>query len=352
MTNRHPIPDEWHGQTATPIDPADAFNGYVAANVVFALDRVGLLEPIGRGESVSVPNLAAILPAGADPPRVIAVLRAAADCGYLKATDGVFTPTEAGRDMARSRGYFTWAVGGYHEVFANAGQLSLGERRYVPGEVHREESMVALGSAQVDQSMFASLLDEVLAGVEFQTLADLGSGNCARVSRVVAARPGTRGVGIDISAPATEMARRDVAAAGLADRVQAVHADVLDIIGAAGRPDGVIGDREVDTVMSFFLLHDLLASRASRSAILPRMREAFPKARTFVFGDTMLRASAESQSRLPVFSIAFELAHALMGIELHTKETYEDLFAAAGMRVGRVEPFSTPQSWLYVLHAD
>ncbi len=104
--------------------------------------------------------------------------------------------------------------------------------------------------------------------------------------------------------------------------------------------------------MCFFLLHDLLADPARRSGILPRMRETFPKAHTFVFGDTMLRSTARSRSHLPIFSLGFELAHAMMGIPLHTKETYEELFAAAGLRVGRVEPFSAPHSWLYVLHGD
>lgn len=352
MTYPQHIPQEWHDKAATPISPVDAFNGYVAANVVFALDRVGLLEAIGRGEKVDGASLAMVLPEGIEEFRVAALLRTAAECGFLEAAGDYFIPTDAGRDMARSRGYFTWAVGGYHDVFANAGRLSTGDRRYEPGDVRRDESMVALGSAQCDQSMFAALLDEVIADVEFETIADLGSGNSARISRVAVARPGTRGIGIDISAPATEMASRNIAAAGLADRVRAVQADVLDVIGAADSSAGMPGDADVDTVMCFFLLHDLLADPARRSGILPRMREAFPKAHTFVFGDTMLRSSARGQSHLPIFSLGFELAHAMMGIPLHTKETYEELFAAAGLSAERVEPFSAPHSWLYVLHGD
>ncbi|MFD0886455.1 hypothetical protein ACFQ08_18075 [Streptosporangium algeriense] len=337
--NKYDIPEQWHGQASTPIAPADAYNGYIAANVIFALDRLGLMERIGRGDRLYTEDYA-------DNGRALALLRAATCCGYLKADDDVYIPTEAGQEIALSRGYFTWAVGGYNEVFANAGQLTGGLRHYDPSDIHREESMVALGSAQCDQAMFAALLDEVLDDVEFGTIADLGSGNSARVSRVVAQRPGTRGMGIDISEPATLMARRDIAAAGLQDRVQAVQADVLDVLDRQRQLE-ITG--EVDTVMSFFLLHDLLADPKTRADIMPRMREAFPNARRFVLGDTMLRDRIDHESMQPIFSVGFELAHAMMGIPLHTRSTYDRLFTDAGLRIARVEPFATPHSWLYVL---
>ncbi|MEV7009216.1 hypothetical protein [Streptosporangium sp. NPDC051022] len=339
--NKYGIPEQWHGQAATPIAPADAYNGYIAANVIFALDRLGLMERIGRGDSLYSEDYT-------EDRRTEAILRAATCCGYLKADENVYIPTEAGREIAGSRGYFTWAVGGYNEVFANAGQLTQGSRRYDPSDIHRDEAMVALGSAQCDQSMFAALLDEVLNDIEFGTIADLGSGNSARISRVVGRHPGTRGLGIDISEPATLMARRDIAAAGLSDRVQAVQADVLDVIDEQRRLE-ITG--EVDTVMSFFLLHDLLADPKTRADIMPRMREAFPNARRFVLGDTMLRDRIDHESMQPIFSVGFELAHAMMGIPLHTKSTYDRLFTAAGLRIARVEPFATPHSWLYVLDA-
>ncbi|MER5640148.1 class I SAM-dependent methyltransferase [Kitasatospora sp. NPDC002227] len=343
------VPDTWRGITPAPIAPTDAYNGFIAANVIFALDRMGVLERIGRGERLSAVEVTA---AAGDTLRAEAVLRAAASCGYLKADGATYLPTEAGHEVAAARGYFTWAVGGYHDVFGRAGHLATGSHRYTEN-VFRDEAMVALGSAQCDQSLFAAQLTEVLSGIDFRTIADLGSGTSARVRRVVSQREGTRGLGIDISRPATDIARRDIAEAGMADRVTAVRADVLGLLGTQIDNDAEAAEvAEVDTVMSFFLLHDLLADPDTRSSIFTRMREAFPKARTFVLGDTMLRGPGESESTLPVFSVGFELAHAMMGVPLHTKETYEELFTDAGLRIDRVEALATPHSWLYVLQAD
>ncbi|MEU4116199.1 SAM-dependent methyltransferase [Kitasatospora sp. NPDC028055] len=343
------IPDTWRGVTPAPISSTDAYNGFIAANVIFALDRIGVLEQIGRGEALSA---AAVAAQGGDTARTEAVLRAAADYGYLKADGAGYLPTEAGIEIAAARGYFTWAVGGYHDVFGRAGHLSTGSHHY-NADVFRDEAMVALGSAQCDQSMFAAQLTDVLSGIDFRTIADLGSGTSARVRRVVSQREGSRGLGIDISRPATDIARADIAAAGMQDRVTAVRADVLGLLGTQIDNDAEAAEvAEVDTVMSFFLLHDLLADPSTRSSIFTRMREAFPKARTFVLGDTMLRGPGESQSAMPVFSVGFELAHAMMGVPLHTKETYEQLFTDAGLRIDRVEALATPHSWLYVLQAD
>ncbi|MFB7128323.1 SAM-dependent methyltransferase [Kitasatospora xanthocidica] len=343
------IPDTWRGITPSPITSTDAYNGFIAANVIFALDRIGLLESIGRGEPLSAAEATA---QAGDTARTEAVLRAAADYGYLKADGDAYLPTEAGLEIAAARGYFTWAVGGYHDVFGRAGHLSAGTHRY-DTDVFRDEAMVALGSAQCDQSLFAAQLTDVLSGIDFRHIADLGSGTSARVRRVVSQREGSRGLGIDISRPATDIARRDIVEAGMQDRVTAVRADVLGLLGTQIDNDAEAAEvAEVDTVMSFFLLHDLLADPATRSSIFTRMRESFPKARTFVLGDTMLRDPGTSDGAQPVFSVGFELAHAMMGVPLHTKATYEELFTEAGLRIDRVEALATPHSWLYVLQAD
>lgn len=41
-----------------------------------------------------------------------------------------------------------------------------------------------------------------------------------------------------------------------------------------------------------------------------------------------------------------------MGVPLHARAAYEELFTQAGLRTRQVLPFGTPHSWLYVLEAD
>lgn len=345
MEPRSDWPADWMGTAAVPIGLDEAFNGYVAAQIVFALDRLGLLDELLEHGRVDVTATAQRL--GADRRMLGELLRAAQSCGYLVLTDGAATITPAGREIAFMRGYFTWSVGGYGDLFRNAAGLVSGERRFGT-DIFRDEAMVAMGSGQNDRAFMAETVDEVVAQLDFTTIADLGSGISARVCRIAAAR-GARGVGLDISDAATRLAQDTISRAGLDGSVQAVQADVLAVIkGAEKHP--VLA--EIDAVMSFFLLHDLFADPGTRSRVMPGLREAFPAARTFILADTMLRPAQPDDATLPVFSAGYELAHALMGVPLHTKDTYETLFAQAGLRTRKVLPFGTPHSWLYVLEAD
>jgi hypothetical protein len=246
------------------------------------------------------------------------------------------------------RGYFTWSVGGYNEVFHRAADLVRGSHQY-GREIRRDEAMVAIGSGQNDASFMAPLLDDVLRQVEFGFIADLGSGTSSRLARILVERPGVRGLGIDVSEAATTLGQQALACAGLSDRATAMRADALEILFEARYLSPL---SEVDAVMSFFLLHDLLADPARRASVVPRLREAFPRAHLFVLADTMARPTEDPTDSLPIFSVGFELAHALMGVPLHERSTYEDLFRTAGLRVRRRVPFGTPHSWLYILDCD
>ena len=346
MESRSDWPADWTGRSAIPISVDEAFNGYVAAQIVFALDRLGLLDELLEHGRADV--RAAAVRVGADQFMLGELLRAAQTCGYVVLRDGVAVITPAGRDMAFMRGYFTWAVGGYADLFSNIAGVISGDRRF-NSNIFRDEAMVALGSSQNDQAFMAKTVDEVVGQLDFTAIADLGSGISARLCRVAAARGGVRGVGLDISGAATRLAEDAILRAGLDRNVQALQADVLGVVkGTENYP--VLA--EVDAVMSFFLLHDLLADPDTRSRVMPGLREAFPKAHTFVLADTMIRSAQPADATLPVFSVGYELAHALMGVPLHTKDTYEALFARAGLRTRQVLPFGTPHSWLYVLDAN
>lgn len=323
-----------------------AYNGYIAAHVIFSLERLGVFAELRRCPA-DLETLAKIL--GADPATLQALVDNAIGFGYLISSDDRLTLSEAGEEVFRLRGFFTWAVGGYADVFRQAGAIAANERVYGV-DVLRDEAMVALGAAQADEELMAGTVDGVLAGTGFKVIADLGSGTSDRLCRAVASHPGTTGIGLDISAAATSIATRNVREAGLNDRIQVIQADVLDVIAKGAHRASLA---QVDTVMSFFLLHDLLADPEARCSILSCMCRAFPAARTFLLADTVLRtrAPAKTGRELPVFSTGFELAHALMDVPLHTKESYEQMFREAGFRLVESVALGVPHSWLFVLSA-
>lgn len=342
------VPQEWTGRAATPMTADTAFNGFVCTHVVFALERLGVFDRFADAGSLDIPRFCAEREIGE--PVLRALVGAAESFGHLRVTGDRVEPTEEGNEVRRQIGYFTWAVGGYNELFAGAAPIATG-RRVFGADVLRDEGMVALGSAQVDTAVMRHILDAEIARVDFSTLADLGSGTSQRLCRLVQGRPGTRGIGVDISTAATELARKNVEEYGLSGRVEPVCADVRNIIAGTLKLERA---DEVDTVMSFMFLHDLIADPAARGSVIPNLREAFPNARTFLLADTNLRPRDGDGhgATLPIFSAAFELAHALMGVPLHARESYERLFAEGGLRVRRTVPFGTPHTWLFVLEAE
>jgi hypothetical protein len=340
------LPEAWRGDARLPLDADTAFNGFIAANVIFALDRMGILQRLSTHPTIDVSGV--VRGGGAQEAMAADIIRLACRYGFLSRDGDVLSLTGSGRDMLTKRGFFTWAVGGYSAVFAAAGRLAAGTAGY-GSDVRRDESMAALGSAQCDEELFADILDEALDGLSFAEVVDLGSGTAARLCRILGDRPGVRGLALDLSEPATELARHNIDRAGLSGRLRAVRADAFDVILRGHLREDVAN---ADVVLSFFLLHDLLAPVQTHRTILPRMRAAFPSARTFVLADTMMSPRTLTEPAMPVFTAGFELAHALMSVPLNPRPAYDELFGDAGLRIRSVRPFGAPHSYLYVLDAD
>ncbi|MGV9559494.1 SAM-dependent methyltransferase [Streptomyces sp. NPDC003522] len=337
-------PAEWNGDAKTPIDADTAFNGFISTHVVHALEQLGLFAWFDESGALDIPEYCRLN--GLEETVFRQLLTASESFGHLVVAGDRVTPTRAWDELRRKIGFFTWGVGGYHDVFAKAAAITRGERVF-GHDVRRDEGMVALGSAQADLAMMRHLLDEQIAALDFSVLADLGSGISERVSRLVKSRPGTRGLGLDISASATELAAGTVARHGLTDRVRPICADVLDVLFHGRRIEGA---DQVDVAMSFMFLHDLLVDPGTRMDVIPALRKAFPHAHTFLLADTTVRPRGAGGA-LPVFSSGFELAHALMGVPIYTREEYENLFREGGLHLRRTIPFGAPHTYLFVLEA-
>ncbi|MFI9543144.1 SAM-dependent methyltransferase [Streptomyces sp. NPDC052016] len=312
---------------------------------MFALEQLGLFAWFDESNHLNVTEYCRLRKLDESVFRQL--LSVAEAFGQLVVTGDRVTPAPAWSELRRKIGFFTWGVGGYHDVFAGAAAITRGERVF-GRDVLRNEAMVALGSAQADMALMRHLLDEQIAELDFSVIADLGSGISERVCRLVASRPGARGLGLDISASATELAAGTVERYGLTDRVQPICADVLDVLFRGRRIEGA---DQVDVATSFMFLHDLLVDPSTRMDVIPALRKAFPNAHTFLLGDTTVRPRGEGDT-LPVFSSGFELAHALMGVPIYTREEYENLFREGGLHLRRTIPFGAPHTYLFVLEAQ
>jgi hypothetical protein len=186
------------------------------------------------------------------------------------------------------------------------------------------------GARFVDADV-AALMD----GELFDEVADLGCGGAERLIGLVRARPGVRGLGIDMDIEAVKLAQEGIDAAGLQDRIRISQADLCEIA-----PDPEFA--RTDMLLCFFLGHDFWP-RPRCVDTLRRIRRAFPRARRFLLCDTF-RADLPPSRIAPIFTLGFELTHAIMGQYVPAREEWLSVFDDAGWTcVGEREvgiPFS------------
>jgi histidinol-phosphate aminotransferase len=329
------------------VDPATLFNGYVGSSAVFALSELGVWDLLLAGGQRMDSLLAAT---HADRTGLLALLRTAALLGYVSLDEapggGPVTGvalTSAGQDVARLSGYFTWCVGGYHEVLRNLADLATGERAFGT-DVSRDGAKISAGSGRVGRTLMLPVEEAVTAGLEYDMVADLGCGDATRLIRLCRRASSGRGLGIEVNAAARDTAQARVADAGLADRIEIVCADVLGRSGGQTFPG-------VDLVASFLMMHDLFNAASDPADVVRSLRAMFPDAKRFLVGDTVGQDWSDPAEPLPVFSLGFELVHAYMQTPILSRSTYERAFAAGGLRVERCEPLGAPSTWLWLLSA-
>jgi SAM-dependent methyltransferase len=310
---------------------AATFNATLLAHVLHALTSSGLDESLHAGLHRDQ--------ADADEPRervLDACLKILADHRLVNEHDGHVVLTEMGRDLFAARGFFTWLLGGYSPLLG-----ALGARlRSEPVAATRDDGQVALGSAQVDQSYLRQHVRQILLGLGLRHIADLGCGDGSRLLDFLAATKDTTALGVDRAPAAVALAQRQAVDAGLADRLRIVQADCLAPLDPP--------DAQVDCVMSFFLLHDMLQARGGNLApVLADIQRNYPAARMLLLADTTCDDWVGTHLEPPVFARGFELVHALMGIQLRTLAEYRALFDDAGAPLADVLPLNVPNGWLF-----
>jgi SAM-dependent methyltransferase len=336
------------GAFAKTLTPTSMLNGYTASVLVYAFERIGLWTLVAAQTGRTVDELAAEL--SLDRARLAAMVDAACRLDILELdADGGVRPSDLGRSLLVEKSRFIVAVGGYGDVFHHLAELAQQTMRFGV-DVRRDDVQVARGCAQTLVPEVVEAFEHALDSVDFRVMADIG---CADASRLVQAcwrHPHIRAVGIDISPEACDLARRRIADAGLSDRIDIVCADVLDIVADPAR----YADRlaRVDLVASSFMVHHLIAHPAHGPRIMQLLQGAFPSARHFLIADHVQAPPGADPEREAVFSLEFELLHSFMEVPTPTRQSYDRVFAAAGLRVEQVHRFGHPDELLYLLATE
>lgn len=292
------------------------FNSYVASSAICGAIETGLLDAVAHDQKVDISDFAA----GAELDG--SVLRSMADVLikhdiFAALDESVVTKGQAFDDVRLHQGYFLWLVRGYGEMLSRVGELaSTAERRRAA--TMRDGRAIAEAGRDYGSKFVDGFAADLIGQLDFTVLADLGCGSANRIIGLAQTYPQRRFVGVEVNAAAVEVARGSVRAAGLQERVEIIHDDISEL-----RDDARYGD--VDAVISFFLGHDLWP-RANCLKTLETIRARMPRTRNFLLGDTYRAVLCEA-TRPPIFTLGFELTHAVMRQEIPTAEQWTELFA-------------------------
>jgi SAM-dependent methyltransferase len=300
---------------------ADIFNSAVAATAVGAAWELGGLDELHERGVLEVDDFAAAN--DLDPGATAAMFRALASVGVVQRDAGKIRPGASFTEVYRAKAMFYWLCQGSWELFAKMPSLLRNGNRV--GDFHRRDAKaISHASREANRAFFDPVFWRAVENVgAFSSVADLGSGSGERLINLAQRYPGTRGIGLDISAATIEMSAAEVRRRGLSDRISFLAADVRAL-----RPRREFAG--VDLLTCFMMGHDLWP-RENAVASLRALREIFPDARRFLLGDTV-RTTDVPDAEIPVFTLAFETGHALMGVYLPTAEEWGTVFAESGWR--------------------
>ncbi|WP_342763974.1 class I SAM-dependent methyltransferase [Polyangium sorediatum] len=322
---------------------ADLFNGFVGANVIRALQHLDVLDALDPVVPADVDALSRA--AGVAAERITPLLAAATSLGILAPRGGGYVLTSTGVDVRQHVGFFIWAVGGYGRMFAELGALARSSEPRPMDLIDRGD--VALGSDLCNTRLMRQTILDAFVAQDFSMMVDLGCGNAGRLIDICTAKAGVRGIGFDLSAVAVALAKNNVAARGLSDRVGVHQANVLDMQQLEELAPEI---RKADLVTSFMMLHDLF-NAAPPAVVLQGIRRGFPAARRFLFADTFRMPEGEAGVRPPIFNLGFQLTHSVMALDLFTPALYREAFEAADMRLRQQIALGVPNTYLFVVDA-
>jgi SAM-dependent methyltransferase len=296
------------------------FQGYATSSVLASLDMAGLLTELSEG-ALSYQRIAAT---GDERARLFtASLDYLSHRGLVREADGAYALTDYGADVCRDIGYLVWLVGGYGEPLRRLDAFLAGTKRYGV-DFPRDGRWVADGSAVIGRSDVVPDAMKLLERHAFSTVLDLGCGN-ARFLAGVCRKFGARGIGVDVSPAACAEAEKVIDELGMGDRMRVE-------VGDAGALDKIPGLEDVDLVVTFFLLHEILASgRDALVDYLKTMSAQLPVGASLLIAEVQPPAIGDQY-----FTPEFTYVHAMMRQFLFSAEEWTSALDEAGFPVKEV----------------
>lgn len=318
---------------------ADLFNSTIAAAAIAALFDHGLFEALQERETVSLREFCE--QRGLHQPSILMLLYAVEcfDIVALSPAKDFVRPGRAFAETCRDKGYFLWLVRGYGYMWQHLSDLVKNGKGNFES-ARRDGAYIAKAGRDYGAQFVDEHFNAMLYQMPFQVAADLGCGSAMRLINLAKQNPAFRGIGLDINDGAVRLAQETIAAAGLQDRLTVVRADASCL---ETRPEFA----EVEVLFCFFMGHDLWP-RANCLHVLQKIRAVFPRLQRFLLSDTY-RSDLPASRHVPIFTLGFEVSHAVMGQYIPSVAEWLDLFNEAGWTCVERRDLGIPFSTIFDL---
>lgn len=252
--------------------------------------------------------------------------------------DDLVSPGPIFADTLKNKGYFLWLIQGYGNMLQNISTLVKNKNR--TGDlIQRNGKAIATAGRDYGMHFVDSIFNDVLSQMPFNFVADFGCGSGERLINLAKSRPDFHGVGIDIDLDAAILAQNSIANANLQDRVTVLHGDITNL--------KLPMFSKVDVIYSFFMAHEFWP-RENCLQILRNIRAKFPNVKRFLLSDTY-RSDLPLCREKPIFTLGFELTHAIMGQYIPSIQEWKDVFEEAGWLCAEQYDLKIPFSCIFDL---
>lgn len=309
------------------------FNSAIAAPAIGAAWEVGFLDELRAQKEVDVEKFAT--QHDLDSASLQGLVTALAIVDVVKRDQDKVVAGRLLEDAYRTKSLFHWLALGSGGLFSRM-QYALRNKDRTETFYRRDPAAIAYACRDINLVYFDPAFWTAMDGLEFsfRSVVDLGSGSGERLMQILTRYPETTGIGVDLASPAIKVAAAEAVDRGFGDRLFFTEGDVCNL---TYREEFA----HVDLLTCFMMGHDFWP-RENCVNTLQQLRKAFPRTRRFLLGDTTRilldnphSEHAVTEENVPIFTLGFEVGHAMMGVYIPTLEEWEGVFAEGGWRCVR-----------------
>lgn len=319
--------------------------GHVATRCFWSLLQCGLWDEVHKTGSVNIVQFAR------DRNMKINTLHAV--CKYLDGIGWVRLESTMLRPgpvvqtlLEEPRGLYE--LGYAYEPVMNALDDLLSGKAEFGESVRRRTDWVGIGSGRLCQQLPYPVLGDLVARHGGNRVLDIGCGDGAFVIWMLQRIGGLQAIGLDLDAPTAELARRQVARSGLAERAKIVCGDLFDLVKSDGLAKSVPELAKIDTITACDTFHEYLwEGEGVVVEFLRSIKRKYPEV-TIVMGDFCVQ-DEQWLRKHPIASLEHHLWHDLTRQRLISEKQWREVFRRADLHVVEANVFDIIGHGYFVL---